>query len=268
MISLDWKDRLVHDSVDFFERKLPNGDYDFDIIYNAYPERCENKVPRDVIVLVANTLASKMLKKHKDYIAFCDYIWKYKGINGKLAFACIISKFLRKDHLFYFDYAKKYLFAATDVAEINILIDKIFFPLFKKLPQEHIETLISWLRDGNERLNQQFLKIVFKIGKSDPEFLRKFSSKLENRWLSANPEFVKICGVFLKGLSKVDYELYLSFYRSYKSTREPIFVEILTDGLVKYEEFIYETYESWGKSGNARLKKAALTGLKFLKKRK
>jgi len=265
---LDWKDRLVRDSVDFFERKLPEGDYDFDIIYNAYPERQENKMPKDVIVLVANTLASKMLKKHKEYVAFCDYIWNKKGINGKIAFACIISKFMRKDHRFYFDYAKKHLFSTTEVAEINILMDKIFFPIFKKYPLENIDTLISWLREGNEKINQQFLKVVFKIGKNEPEFLKKFSSRLENRWLNASPEFIKISGAFLKNLSKVDDELYLDFYRNYKSTREPIFVEILTIGLVKYEDFIYEIYENWGKSGNARLKKAAITGLKFLKKRK
>ena len=62
MISLDWKERLIQDSIDFFERKLPAGDYDFDIIYNVYPKRTDNKIPRDVVVLVASTLSNKMVK--------------------------------------------------------------------------------------------------------------------------------------------------------------------------------------------------------------
>ena len=268
MISLDWKERLVQDTIDFFDRKLPQGDYDFDIIYNAYPERIDNKIPRDVVILVASTLATKMVKNHKDYLPFCEYIREKKGENGRLVFACIISKFLRKDYDFYFKYAKNYLFSLEDLNDIHLIIDKIFFPIFKKHPRESIETIITWLYENNDKINQHLIKLVLKIGKNDTEFLKEFTGKLENRWLSASPDFIKICALFLKHLGKLDKERYLEFYRNYKSTREPVFVEILTGGLIMYEEFIYEIYESWSKSGNARLKKAALTGLKFLKKKK
>jgi len=268
MISLDWKDRLVRDSIDYFERKLPEGDYDFDIIYNAYPERNDNKIPRDVIVLVANTLGMKMLKHHSQYLLFCDYIWKHKGLNGKVAFACIVSKFLRKDYQFYFDYSKKYLSKTKDNIEINMLLDKIFYPLFKKQPMNNIDTIINWIKEDNEKVNQQLIKIVFRISKTEPEFLVKFINRLEHKWLDANPEFAKICGFFLKLLAKHDYDLYVNMYKNYKTSREPIFVEILTYGLVKYDDVINEIYENWGKSGNARLKKSAVTGLKFLSKRK
>ena len=268
MISLDWRDRLIQDSIDYFERKLPEGDYDFDIIYNAYPERNDNKIPRDVIVLVANTLASKMLRNHSQYLPFCDYIWKYKGLNGKIAFACIVSKFLRKDYQFYFEYTKKYLSKTKDNIEINMLLDKVFLPLFKKQPLKNIDIIINWIKEDNEKINQQLVKIVFKISKTDSEFLTKFINKFENKWLEANQEFTKISGFFLKMLAKHDYDLYLNLYKNYKTTREPIFVEILTHGLVKYDDVIYEIYENWGKSGNARLKKSAITGLKYLNKRK
>ena len=268
MISLDWKDRLLQDCDDFFERKLPEGDYDFDIIYNAYPGRQDNKIPRDIIVFVAQTLANKMAKKHKDYLLFCEYIWKNKGLNGKIAFACIIGKFLKKDYNFYFDYTKKYLFTLSDITEINLLLDKIFYPIFKKNPSQHIDTMISWLKEANEKICQQLIKIILKIAKNDNDFLKKFTHRLEGKWYGANQEFVKINGFYLKTLAKIDYETYLNFYRSYKNTREPVFVEILTAGLTKYEDFIYDIYENWSKSGNARLKKAATSGFKYLKKRK
>ena len=58
MISLDWKERIIKDTTDFFERKLPRGDFDIDIVYNAYPQRIYNKVPQAVITLVGKTLAA------------------------------------------------------------------------------------------------------------------------------------------------------------------------------------------------------------------
>jgi hypothetical protein len=268
MISLDWKQRLVSDSIDFFERKLPTRYYDFDIIYNAYPERVDNKVPRDVIVFVADTLATKMQKNHRDYLPFIEHIVQHKGENGKVAFAVIISKFMKKDYAFYFDYAKNVLFSINNSADITLIVEKVYFPIFKKAPLEHVDTLISWLLEGSELLTNYLLKVVLRICKTNPEFLQKFSDKLENRWLGASADFVKVNGAFLKSLGKLDPGHYLSIYKKYKTTREPVFVEILTAGLVIYDDFLLEAYEAWSKSGNARLKKVALTGYKFLKKKK
>jgi len=268
MISLDWKERLIRDSVDFFERKLPTGDFDFDIIYNAYPKRIDNKIPREVVTLVADTLASKMQKNHQQYVKFCDYIWQYKGENGKVVFACIISKFLKKDYDFYFDYAKKKVMTLKNTSDIFLMLEKIFLPLFKKQLADGIEPLINWLREGNENVNPLLVKMILRIGKLNPDFLKKFTARLENRWLTANEDFAKMCGSFLKSLGKIDKDLYLSIYKNYKTSREPVFVEILTHGLVLYDDLLFDIYENWSKSGNARLKKAALTGYKFLKKRK
>jgi hypothetical protein len=267
MISLDWKERLVRDSIDFFERKLPEFDYDFDIIYNAYPSRKDNKIPQEVIVLVANTLAAKMVKNHSEYIHFCDYIWHSKGTNGKIAFACIISKFIKKDYVFYSDYTKKFIEKTTDIAIINLLIDKIYLPIFKKQPIENIDNIINWLQEGNDTLRLQLIKMVFKIGKQSSFFIKKLTDKLESKWKDATPEFVKTCSLYLKNLAKHDYELYLTIYKSYVNSREPVFVEILTLGLTTYEDFIFYMYENWAKSGNARLKKAALSGQKYLKRK-
>jgi len=179
MISLDWKERLIRDCNDFLERKIPQGDFHFDIIYNAFPLRQENKIPRDVIIFVSNTLGMKMVKKHKEYLPFCDFIWKYKGTNGRIAFSCIISKFLRKDYKFYFDYTRKYLKDCQDIVEINLLMDKIIFPIIKKQPLENVETIVNWLKEDKEKINQALIRTILKIGKENQDFLKRLIFRLE-----------------------------------------------------------------------------------------
>ncbi len=267
MISLDWKERLVRDSQDFLQRKIPMGDYDFDIIYNAYPERVENKVPRDVIVLVSATLAPVMAKNPEQYKAFLDYIWNKKGENGRLAFACIMGKVLSRKQNEYFDYVKTRLFEADNVTDINVLLEKTLFPVIRKNPVQYFDTLILWIKEDHELLSQCIIKMVLKLLKNETELLKKFFNKMENRWMNANPTYVKINSYFIKMIAKTDEKFYFSIYDSYKSTREPAFVEILTGGLVLGSDNLRQYYENWSKSGNARVKKAALTGLKFLKKK-
>ena len=268
MITLDWKERLLNDCSDFIERKIPAGDFDFDIIYNAYPNRIDNKIPRDVVIFVANSLGSKMTKNHKDYLTFCDYIWSHKGSNGKIAFACIINKFIKKYYDFYFKYTKIKIKECVDINEIIFLLDKVLYPIINKQQIESIESLISLISETDEKVCQSIIKTILKCGKENPEFLKRFITKLEYKWLDAEPDFVKVIGLFLKNLAKVDLQTYLNIYKTYKLTREPIFVEILTSGLVVYDDFLYELYENWCKSGNARLKKAAVLGFKFLSKKK
>ena len=38
MLTIDWKERLTLDTDYYLEHKLPLQDYDFEIIFNAYPE--------------------------------------------------------------------------------------------------------------------------------------------------------------------------------------------------------------------------------------
>lgn len=268
MISLDWKERLVLDSQDYMKRKLPAGDYDFDIIYNAYPERVDNKIPRDVIVLVATTLSSKMTKNYEQYKPFLEYIWEKKGENGKLAFACIISKFLKKSPEEYLEYIKPYLFKSQSATDIHILLEKAVYPLLKKSGAQYFDIFIQWIREDNEAVNNTLIKTILKVFKSESDILRQFSRKIENRWLNATPAYIKTSAFYLKQLQKIDESGYLSLYDSYKNTREPAFVEILCGGLAIYTPELEIYFENWSKSGNARVKKAGITGLKFLIKKK
>ncbi len=267
MISLDWKDRLIQDSQDYFTRKLPTGDYDFDIIFNAYPERVDNKIPRDVIVLVANTLAVNMVKSPDAFKPFLEYLWKNKGEYGKVAFSCILGRILLKKNQEYLVFLKDYLFHSESATEINLLLEKTIYLLLKKNPENYFDLLIQWIREDKEIVSQSIIKMVLKVFKSDNDLLKKFFAKMENRWMNASPAFAKINAFLLKSIAKLDEKFYFSVYDSYKTTREPVFVEILSGGLTLYSDSLKTYFENWSKSGNARVKKAALSGLKFLKKK-
>ena len=62
MLTIDWKERLNMDTADFLKNKLPKGDYDFEIIFIAYPERVNGKIPAEVISQVANNIVQQLGK--------------------------------------------------------------------------------------------------------------------------------------------------------------------------------------------------------------
>ncbi|HPY96758.1 MAG TPA: hypothetical protein PL063_06055 [Candidatus Cloacimonadota bacterium] len=267
MISLDWKERLKRDSQDFLERKIPAGDYDFDIIFNAYPERVGNNVPNEVIVFVASALAQVIAKKPEQYEAFLDYLWNKKGDNGKQAFVCIMKKILTRKNNDYVKQVKDMMCKSHNISDITLLLDKALLPVFKKNPAQYIDTLANMIDDNNDDLAQCLIKTILKLTKNDTTLLKNFFTRMESNWLNASQETIKINAYLLKQIAKQDKTLYFSIYDNYKNTRDPHFIEILTSGLALYSDEIKSYYENWSKSGNARIKKAALTGLKFLEKK-
>jgi len=115
MISLDWKDRLKKDSEEFFFYNIQKQDYDIDLIYNAYPKRVDNKIPREVVTLVAKTMASKLSKSPKEFNDFYSYLWNEKGENGKIAFVTIMSKIVKKDPVYFIKFCGELLLKEKDI---------------------------------------------------------------------------------------------------------------------------------------------------------
>ncbi|MCK4956471.1 MAG: hypothetical protein KAS49_02460, partial [Candidatus Cloacimonetes bacterium] len=149
MISLDWQERLKKDSIDFYERKLQIKDYDIDIIYNAYPQRIDSKIPQAVLTLVAKTLASKIAPKADEYLDFFDYIYTNKGENGKIIFAYIISIVIKKKPEFILNYLQQKLFTIQDQKECNLLMDKAVIPLLKKDEKKYLPIVLEWIKKDN-----------------------------------------------------------------------------------------------------------------------
>ena len=273
MISLDWKERLKLDTADFITRKIPQGDYDIDIVYNAYPKRVDNKVPSEVIVFVAKTLAGKIARNADNYFNFYDYLWHKKGENGRLVFAYLMQKITKRNPELFLDYLKTILANCNDVTDINLVLNKAVTPLFKKEEKKYIDILFKWLKIDNHHLHKSIINLFTKIAKNDPSLLKYIFKKMEQEWMHPNEHTVRDNTLFLKAIYKIDPEFYFSIYDNYKGSRNPIFVEILCHALLPIAEQegfekLKKYLENWHKSGNVRIKKAAASGLKALKKKR
>ena len=268
MISIDWKARLEKDTEEFLKKKLPNKDFDIDIIYNAYPERIDNKVPREVISLVSKLIASEVYKKPDSYKDFMDFLWNTKGENGKIALSIILSKLIKKDTRKYFDYSGSLLKSCKDCSDSHYILDKAIYPVLKKQPEIYVDKIVKWLSRENTSLKQNIMKLLIKLIRADNSLIKSVFRKLEGLWLYANDEMIHHNIDFLKAVSKIDPSFYKEVFLNYKISRNPVFIEILTGSINRFDPEIFEIVENWTKSGNARLKKAALTAHKIMLRKK
>lgn len=268
MIPLDWKERLKKDTIDFYLRKLPEGDYDIDIVYNAYPERIEGHIPHAVITYVARTLASKIAKKSEEYFDFYDYLYKEKGENGRIIFAYVIARAMKKKPDLFLEYIENILFKTEDHKASNLIVTKAIYPLLKKNPEKYLDLIINWLKKNDEVLTESLDKTLKKFIKYKPEMIKELFGKLETLWLYATPQIIKLNVHFLKKIYKVDTEFYHNVYEHYKNTRNPVFADILCGAIACYSETIQKMVDNWSRSGNVKLKKIGQHGQKVLKRKK
>ncbi len=267
MISLDWKERLIKDTDDFIQNKLPNKDYHIGIIYNSYPVRAGHNIPHEVLSLVAKEISTKIAKEHSEHIDFYDYLWYSGGDNGKFITSTIIAKFIKKDNDLYFEKMTEYLNSSTDASDISTLLDRVFLPILKKNPDKYLHHVYSWLNSNKLTLEQVSIKLLIKMCKANKEYAKPVLKHLENKWMYASAEMIKIYSQFVKELGKFDQELFVETFEYYANSHDPNVVEILTGGTSFCNERIYEIVEEWTKSGNARLKKSALNCRKLLKRK-
>lgn len=268
MISLDWKERLVKDTEDFIQSKLPKRDYSFEIIYNAYPQRIGAHVPKEVVTLVAKKMADLLVKVSENYMDFYLSLWKDKGENGRLAFVYIMAKLITKKTEVFTQLIEKVLYATPEHPEIALLLDKAFLPIMKKNFSANLQLIFKWLHADNEHIQMNAAKLLSKICKTNPEHMEPIFHKMENTWLNASPGMVKANVFFLKSLYAIDSEFYKAIYPRYRNSRDPFSVEILCNSIMCHTPEMEEIIENWTHSGNAKLKKAALIGLKAVRRKK
>ena len=267
MISLDWKERLKKDTIDFYERKLPQKDYDIDIVYNAYPERIDNNIPQAVITFVGKHLASKLAKDADVYYDFYDYLLRKKGENGTIIFAYIMSRAVRKKPDVYLKYLRKILASAKDQKSCNLIIDKAIYPVLKKNPQKYIDLVIKWIDSENKYFINGIDKLLIKLIHNEPELAKHVFEKLETSWLYATSPIIKLNTSVLKEIYKTDPEFYFTIYENYKTTRNPVFAEILGGAICCSHETIDKIVQNWSRSGNIKLKKIGLHCRKLLQRK-
>ena len=268
MISLDWQERLKMDTQDFVERKLPMGNYDIDIVYNAYPQRIDGNIPNAVITLVGKTIAAKIYKEADKYFDFYDYILKKKGEHGGMIFAYIMARAIKKQPVLFLNYIEDFFFNTKDQKICNLVMDKAIYPLLKKDALVHIDLILNWVKKDNKMLEESIFKLLSKLIGMDAKLIEPIFKKLETSWLYATPNIVKLNSKFLKAIYKKDKEFYLNVYKNYQTTRNPIFAEILCEGICCYNDNIQTICDTWSHSGNIRVKKIGLHGQKLLKSKK
>jgi len=268
MISLDWKERLKKDAIDFVENKIPQKYYDIDVIYNIYPERIDNKVPSIIVTFVAKILASKMAKNAEKYFDFYDYIIKNKDSEGIIVFGYIMAKAVMKKPEIFFDYIHKVLQEIKNKKDCNFIMDKAILPLLKKMPEIYPFKLLSWVSSDNDLLVEAVSRIIIKFISANPEYIKPIFKKTETSWLYATPQMIKFNIEFIKAIANMDKEFYFSIYKNYKSTRNLIFAEILHGAMKLYHPVMEEIANNWAKSGNVKLKKIGKSSQKIVKKLK
>ena len=267
MLTIDWKERLKKDTADYLENKLPKHDFDFEIIFIAYPERVNGKLPNDVIVHVANSIVQGLGKAHDKHVAFYKHLWNKKGENGRLAFIAIMAKIAGKKPALYLPMVETAMQTA-DKAELTSLLDKVMLPLLRKKPEKYLAHAYRWSRSPHELIRKQSVNLLVKLIKRKPELSAEIVQYFVNQWLQPLGDEAGEHTALVKAVQKLDYDLYLDIWRQHVSSRDPQSAEILCASIMSYHPEIEEIVENWTKSGNARLKKAAMAAQRVLNKKK
>lgn len=267
MLTIDWKERLNLDTADYIEKKLPKGDYDFEIIFNAYPERINGKIPAEVIYHVAGNIIQLLGKKHEEYIPFYRALWNKKGDYGKQAFSQIMTKLLHKKPAVYMPLFDEALNKATS-AEIAALLDRVLLPLLRKSPDKYLEKAYQYSSSHNPELRKNGLHLLVKLIKKREDLIPTILHHFSHQWLYPLGDSMPSHILMLKSIAKLSPEEYLKVWEEFGISRDPQIVELLCATVTDYLPEIVAPIELWTKSGNARLKKAATTAHKILMKRK
>lgn len=267
MLTIDWKERLNQDTADYLENKLPKGDYDFEIIFNAYPERVNGKIPAEVINHVAAGLLHGLGKKHADYLPFYRALWKKKGDYGKIAFAFILSKLLPKKPELYTPLMDEAL-ATADPHESAMLLDKVMLPLLRKHPEKYLEKAYALCTAPKAELRKQGLNLMIRLLKKRADLIPQIMTHFAHQWHYPLQDGIAGQVTLLKTVAKLDPEYYLKIWEEFGQSRDPQIVELLCATVLDYYPQLETPIELWTKSGNARLKKAATIAQRVLLKKK
>ncbi|PKN72562.1 MAG: hypothetical protein CVU50_06800 [Candidatus Cloacimonetes bacterium HGW-Cloacimonetes-3] len=267
MLTIDWKERLDMDTEDYLKNKLTKGDYDFEIIFNAYPERVNGKIPTDVINHVAGVIVHKLGKTHEQYVPFYQKLWVKKGEYGKIAFSLIMSKLLHKKPQIYLPLFEDAL-AHADNTEVASLLDKVMLPLLRKHPEKYLSIAYAYSNSKNEFIHKNGLNLLVKLLKKREDLIPTIMEHFSHQWSYPLGEAMPSHVLMLKAVAKQSPDYYLKVWEEHGSSRDPQIVELLCAAVTDYIPQIEAPVELWTHSGNARVKKAATAAYKLLLKKK
>jgi hypothetical protein len=267
MLTIDWKERLTLDTDDYLEHKLPGKDYDFEIIFNAYPERVNGKIPSEVVTFICGIMVQRLGKRHSEYIPFYRHLWLKKGDYGKIAFGAIMSKILNKKPDLYLPLLEE-MMQSGNASQVNALLDRVMLPLVRKYPQKYLSHVYQWSKADNDSISRSAINLLIKLIKRREDLMPEVLNHFQHQWSYPLGDLQSLHVLFLKTLAKLDPELYASIWKEYGISRDPQIVELLSSSIMSYNPDFEEIVEIWAKSGNARVKKGGLAAQKILNRKK
>jgi len=127
---------------------------------------------------------------------FLIIFFRKKGDNGKIIFAYIMGRAVRKKPEKFLNYLQKILFEIDDQRECNLIIDKAIFPLLKKKPHQYLDLMMNWIKQDNKYLSLSIQKLLVKLISFEPDMIKPIFHKLETSWLYASPNMINWIQVF------------------------------------------------------------------------
>ncbi len=268
MLTIDWKERLTLDTEDYLKHKLPGKDYDFEIIFNAYPERVNGKVPGEVITYISGIIVRKIGKNHAEFIPFYKHLWLKKGDYGKLAFGGILAKIMNKEPDIYLPLLEEMIAKNGNASQVNALLDKVMLSLTRRYPDKYLARVFTWCKDEKPELARAATNLLVKLVRRKDELIPEVMIHMQSQWSYPLEELHSFHVLFLKTVAKLNFEAYRAVWQEFGISRDPQIVELLCSSLLSYHPDFEPVIEMWSKSGNARVKKAGLAAQKILKKKK
>ncbi|HNZ89357.1 MAG TPA: hypothetical protein PKI74_06135, partial [Candidatus Cloacimonas acidaminovorans] len=141
-------------------------------------------------------------------------------------------------------------------------------PLLRKYPEKYLNKVFQYSNSSNPALQKSALNLLIKLVKRREDLIPQIMTFFSRQWLSPLGEAVPYHITMLKTVAKLNSEYYLKIWEEFSFSHDPQIVELLCTSITDYYPELESPVEIWTKSGNARLKKAATTAQRTLKKKK
>ncbi len=252
MINIDWKSRFDKDIKLFIEERLPQADYDLGVIYRIYPIRDEGMVPLEVLEYIGKRVA-----KAGDLLIadFFDFLWHKLGKEGKAILVTIFAEISKKKDAFYQETVIPYLQKARGEV-LDLMIKKIVAPALKKDVSKEIETIVMLTKKEQEGINKSLLSVLGSGFKKNPESIEESFAHLSVLISEGSEVTDKFFVDLFKKIAKIDQEVFTKLFCQLSKTKDGHIVEVLSRAIFVQNDQIKAEVDSWGVSGNAKIKKS------------
>ncbi len=252
MINIDWKGRFDKDVKFFIDQRLPQADYDVGVIYRIYPIRDEGMVPLEVLEYIGKRVA-----KAGDLLVpdFFDYLWSKLGKEGKAILVIVFAEVVKKNGDFYQQTVVPYLEKAHGEI-LSLMIKKIVAPALKKDVAKGIDTIVMLAQKEQEEINKSLLTVLGSGFKKNPELIETCFAQLSGLISEGGEVTDKFFVDLFKKIAKLDAEIFTKIFCELSKTKDGHIVEVLSKSVFEKNEQINAEVDSWGVSGNAKIKKS------------